>query len=87
MKFRNVKVPEGINVSRHSPLADFFILSGGVVVVFGGLAIAALFLGAALARHMPVSWENALASAVLDANSPSRPSAFFVRAMSRPGPL
>ena len=66
MKFRNVKVPEGINVSRHSPLADFFILSGGVVVVFGGLAIAALFLGAALARHMPVSWENALASAVLD---------------------
>ena len=66
MKFKNVKVPEGINVSRHSPLADFFILSGGVVVVFGGLAIAALFLGAALARHMPVSWENALASAVLD---------------------
>jgi predicted Zn-dependent protease len=66
MKFRNVKVPEGINVSRHSPLADLFLLSGGVVVVFGGLAIAALFLGAALARHMPVSWENALAAAVLD---------------------
>ncbi|MDH3969221.1 MAG: M48 family metallopeptidase, partial [Rhodospirillales bacterium] len=57
---------EGINVSRHSPLAEFFILSGGVVVVFGGLAIAALLLGAALARHMPVSWENALAAAVLE---------------------
>ncbi len=66
MKFRNIKVPEGINVSRHSPLAEFFILSGGVVVIFGGLAIAALLLGAALARHMPVSWENALAAAVLD---------------------
>jgi predicted Zn-dependent protease len=66
MKFRNAKVPEGINVSRHSPLADFLILSGVVVVVFGALAIAALFGGAALARHMPVSWENALASAVLN---------------------
>ena len=70
MKFKNVKVPEGINVSRHSPLAEFFILSGGVVVVFGGLALAALLLGAALARHMPVSWENALASAVLDDAAP-----------------
>jgi predicted Zn-dependent protease len=66
MKFRNAKVPEGINVSRHSPLADFLILSGVVVVVLGALAIAALFGGAALARHMPVSWENALASAVLN---------------------
>jgi Zn-dependent protease with chaperone function len=66
MKFRNVKVPEGINVSRHNPLADIFILSGGVVLLFGALAIAALFLGAALSRYVPASWENALASAVLD---------------------
>ena len=65
MKFKNVKVPEGINVSRHSPLADLLILSGGAVVLFGALGVVALFLGAALARHMPVSWETALAEAVL----------------------
>jgi predicted Zn-dependent protease len=65
MKFKNVKVPEGINVSRHSPLADLLILSGGAVVLFGALGLAALFLGAALARHTPVSWETALAEAVI----------------------
>ena len=52
MKFKNVKVPEGINVSRHSPLADLFILSGGAIVLFGALGLAALLLqlvlGAAL---------------------------------------
>lgn len=66
MKFKNVKVPEGINVSRHSPLVDLFILSGGVIVLFGVLGLAALFLGAALGRHMPLSWETALAEAVVD---------------------
>ncbi len=65
MKFKNVKVPEGINVSRHSPLADLFILSGGAIVLFGTLGVAALLLGGLLARHMPVAWENALADAVI----------------------
>jgi len=65
MKFKNVKVPEGINVSRHSPLADLFILSGGALVLFGALGLAALLLGGALARHLPVSWERQLADAVI----------------------
>lgn len=63
MKFRNVKVPEGINVSRHSPVADFFMLSAGVVAGFAVLAAALVYLGAALARYAPVSWENALVAA------------------------
>jgi len=67
MKFRNVKVPEGINVSRHNPLADLVILSAGVVAGFAALGLTVLFLGAALGRHMPVSWENALASSIFPA--------------------
>ena len=70
MKFKNVKVPEGINVSRHSPLADLFILSGGAVVLFGALGLAALLLGGALARHLPVSWETSLADAVIGGLEP-----------------
>ena len=63
MLFKNPKVPEGINVSRHSPLADLVILSAGVAVVFGLLAVTVVAFGGTLARHAPVSWENALAEA------------------------
>lgn len=66
MKFRNVKVPEGINVSRHNPFADLFILTGGVLAFLAVLALGLYFLGGSLARYMPVAWENALANAVLD---------------------
>ncbi len=66
MKFKNVKVPEGINVSRHSPLADLVMLLAGVIVIFGVLVVAVVLAGGALARHMPVSWENALAEAVFE---------------------
>ncbi len=68
MKFRNVKVPEGINVSRHNPLADLAILSAGAAAVFVVLAVALWYLGGALARYMPVSWENALADTVIGEN-------------------
>lgn len=68
MKFRNVKVPEGINVSRHSPLGDLAILSAGAAAVFVVLAVALWYLGGALARYMPVSWENALADTVIGEN-------------------
>ena len=63
MLFKNPKVPEGINVSRHSPLADLVILSAGVAVVFALLAAAVVAFGGMLARHAPVAWENALAEA------------------------
>lgn len=68
MKFRNVKVPEGINVSRHNPLGDLVILSAGAAAVFVVLAVALWYLGGALARYMPVSWENALADTVIGEN-------------------
>lgn len=71
MKFKNVKVPEGINVSHHSPVADFFILSTGIVAGFAVLAAGLLFLGAALARHTPISWENALAAALFENQEPA----------------
>lgn len=66
MKFKNVKVPEGINVSRHSPFVDFLILSSGIVSGFAVLAAGLLFLGSALARHTPVSWENALVAMLFE---------------------
>ncbi len=68
MKFRNVKVPEDINVSRHSPLGDLAILSAGAAAVFVVLAVALWYLGGTLARYMPVSWENALADTVIGEN-------------------
>lgn len=68
MKFRNVKVPEGINVSRHNPFGDLAILSAGAAAVFAVLAVALWYLGGALARYMPVSWENALADTVIGEN-------------------
>ncbi len=58
MKFRNVKVPEGINVSRHNPLGDLAILSAGAAAVFAVLAVALWFLGLVLARYIPVIWDN-----------------------------
>ncbi len=68
MKFRNVKVPEGINVSRHNPLGDLAILSAGAAAVFVVLAVALWYLGGALARYMPLNWENALADTVIGEN-------------------
>ncbi len=65
MKFRNVKVPEGINVSRHSPLGDLVILSAGAAAIFVTLAIALWYFGGALARYMPIRWENALADVAI----------------------
>jgi predicted Zn-dependent protease len=61
MKFRNVKVPEGINVSRHNALGDLVILSAGATAIFVVLAISLWFFGGALARYMPISWETKLA--------------------------
>ncbi len=68
MKFRNVKVPEGINVSRHNPLGDLAILSAGAAAVCVVLAVALWYLGGTLARYMPVSWENVLADTVIGEN-------------------
>ncbi len=65
MEFRNPKVPEGINVSRHSPLYEFFLLSLGTLLLFAALGFASLFLGSLLGRNAPVAWENAVAGVVI----------------------
>lgn len=72
MKFRNVKLPEGINVSRHNPFADLAILSAGLLAGFAVLVVVVLLLGEIAGRYMPMSWENAIADAVIgDAIPPS----------------
>lgn len=64
MKFDNVPVPEGINVSRHSPLADLFLLGFGVIAILGLLGAGLYLFGGTLARYAPYSWEAALVEAV-----------------------
>lgn len=66
MKIRNVKVPEGINVSRHRPVADLFVLTAGAVGLFLALGLAAFLIGTYAGRYMPMSWENALAATVFE---------------------
>ena len=65
MDFKNPKVPEGINVSRHNPLLDLVLLTGGVVVGFAVLGLVLVYLGAWLARYVPVSWEMAMADGLV----------------------
>lgn len=66
MKIRNAKVPEGINVSKHSPLADLLLLTAGAVALFAAVGLAALLIGSYAGRYMPVSWENAMAASVFE---------------------
>ncbi len=66
MKVRNVKVPEGINVSKHRPLADLFVLTAGAAGLFAALGLVALLIGSYAGRYMPMSWENAMAAAVFE---------------------
>ena len=66
MKVRNIKVPEGINVSRHRPLADLFVLTAGAIGVFVTLGLVAFLIGAYGGRYMPMSWENTVAEAVFE---------------------
>ena len=62
MEYRNPQVPEGINVSATHPLLDFLRLLGGVLVVAAILIAAAALLADKLARHIPFSAEQQLAS-------------------------
>ena len=75
MKIRNVRVPEGINVSKHRPLADFFVLTAGAIGLFAALGLVALLIGSYAGRYMPMSWENALAVAVFEGEALEKPAA------------
>ncbi len=66
MKIRNVKVPEGINVSKHRPLADLFLLTAGTIGLFATLGLVAFLIGSYGGRYMPMSWENAMAAAMFE---------------------
>jgi Zn-dependent protease with chaperone function len=65
MRFRNVKLPEGINVSPQRPLRDFALLLGASLVIFVVIAWLLVAGGGMLARHAPISWENGLAAAAI----------------------
>ena len=86
MRIRNVPVPEGINVSRHSPLVDLLILSAGLVTVVAGLGLALFLFAGAVARHAPDSWEVAIGDAIFadlsggSAEADADPEAAAVRA-------
>lgn len=66
MKYKNPRIPEGINVSPGSSLKEFAILSSKAAAALLVLAVVAVLLGGFLGRHMPFSWEKALADATLD---------------------
>jgi len=66
MKIRNVKVPEGINVSRHRPVADLFVLTAGAIGLFAAVGLLALLIGSYGGRYLPMSWENAMAASVFE---------------------
>ncbi len=73
MKIRHVKVPEGINVSRHRPLADLFVLTAGAVALFAFVGMVALLIGSYAGRYIPVSWENAMAAAIFETGGTAEP--------------
>jgi predicted Zn-dependent protease len=66
MKIRNVKVPEGINVSRHRPVADLFLLTAGAIGLFAAVGLLALLVGSHGGRYLPMSWENAMAATMFE---------------------
>jgi len=72
MKFRNVKVPEGINVSPHRPVKDLFVMVSGAVLLFTALGLIALLVGSFAGRYLPMSWENAMADALFE-GAPAAP--------------
>lgn len=72
MKYENPRIPEGINVSSRHPLKEFVILSLQGMLLLSILAVAAVLLGGFLGRHMPFSWERALARGLLDLPSADR---------------
>lgn len=87
MEFRNPKVPEGINVSRHSPLYEFFLLSLGTLLLCVALAFASLFLGSLLGRHAPVAWEKAVAGMIIGDRLPEAAPESEAESEAETGPL
>lgn len=52
MKYRNPRIPEGINTSRVHPLREFALLSLGALVLIGALAMAMGWIGGHISRRL-----------------------------------
>jgi predicted Zn-dependent protease len=60
VRYHNPKIPEGINVSRVHPLAEFVGLLAGVLAIGGVSTIAAYLLAGWLVPFIPFSTERAI---------------------------
>jgi predicted Zn-dependent protease len=60
MRYRNPKIPEGINVSPTNPMIEFASLLAAVVAIGVGLALAAYLLAGWLVPYIPFSVERAI---------------------------
>ena len=59
-EYRNPELPEEVNNSDRRPLASFFALSAAALAAFGVAALALVFFGGELARHLPYETEMRL---------------------------
>lgn len=83
MRYSNPQLPEGVNVSAAHPLLDFLRLLGGLLVVTAILVGIAVLLADRLARYIPFSAEQALASRFPVAASPGPVEEYLQQLASR----
>ena len=72
MTYENRLPPEGTNVSASSPLLEFFLLLGAVLAGILVLVFVLSVVAGTLARFVPFSVEERLASAVFADSGPAR---------------
>jgi len=58
---RNPQFPEGINASEENPLKEFFLLLAGISITVVVLVFLLSLLAHSLSRHVPFTWEQAVA--------------------------
>jgi len=61
MKYKNPKIPEGINVSKEHPLKDFFAMLIGVIAAILIVIVILSFIAEYMVRFIPFEVEQALA--------------------------
>ena len=61
MRFDNRLPPEGINVGRTHPLAEFFVLTVGVFGAIAALSLVVYLTASMGARWLPFAWEKRIA--------------------------
>jgi predicted Zn-dependent protease len=84
-EYSNPQIPDGINVTRTHPLADFARLLGGIVVVVGVVIVALALLAGHLAKYVPFESERDIAerfAGKLDGDTP-KPVADYLNALTQ----